>query len=93
MVQQDVGQLGAGVEQLQQHAQQVVQQGVLVQGVLDQPQHGDDAALPEGGDALHVLQVQAGDRRHNTISSQKGLGHVAARSYLSIYVDILYISI
>lgn len=48
MVEQDVGQLGAGVEQLQQHAQDVVNQGVLVQGVLNETQHGNDAALCEG---------------------------------------------
>lgn len=47
VVQQDVGQLGAGVDQLQQHAQDAVCQRVLVQGVLDQTQHRDDTALSE----------------------------------------------
>lgn len=48
VVQQDVGQLGAGVDELQQHAEDVVHQGVLVKGVLDETQHRDDAAPPEG---------------------------------------------
>lgn len=60
VVQQDVGQLGAGVQELQQHAQDVVHQRVLVQGILNEAQHRDDAALPEGGDVLHFLQLQAG---------------------------------
>lgn len=60
VVQQDVCQLGAGVQELQQHAQNVVHQGVLVKGVLYETQHWDDTALPEGGDFFHFLQVQAG---------------------------------
>lgn len=48
VVEQDVGQLGAGVEELQQHAQGVVHQGVLIQGVLNETQHWDDTAFPEG---------------------------------------------
>lgn len=35
VVQQDVCQLGAGVDELQQHTQDVVHQGVLIQGVLN----------------------------------------------------------
>lgn len=66
VIQQDVGQLGAGVEELQQHAQDVVHQRVLVQGVLDEAQHWDDAALPEGGDVLHFLQLQAGNTQRET---------------------------
>lgn len=66
VVQQDVGQLGTGVQELQQHAQDVVHQRVLVQGVLDEAQHRDDAALPEGGDALHFLQLQAGNTQAET---------------------------
>lgn len=62
MVQQDVRQFVAGVEQLEQHTQGVVHQRVLVQGVLDQTQHGDDAALPERRDLLHLLKVQTGRR-------------------------------
>lgn len=66
MVQQDVCQLGTGVQELQQHAQDVVHQRVLVQGVLDEAQHWDDAALPEGGDVLHFLQLQAGNTQGGT---------------------------
>ena len=86
VVQQDVGQLGAGVEQLQQHAQQVVQQGVLVQRVLDQPQHGDDAALPERGDALHLLQVQAGDGGDATRLSQRKGQERSLHVHIYLYV-------
>lgn len=58
VVEQDVCQLGAGVEELQQHAQDVVRQSVLIQGVLDETQHRDNAALSEGGDVFHFLQIQ-----------------------------------
>lgn len=63
VVEQDVCQLGAGVEELQQHTQDVVHQGVLIQGVLNKTQHWDDAALSEGGDIFHFLQVQTGKTR------------------------------
>lgn len=64
VVEQDVCQLGAGVEQLQQHAQDVMHQGVLIQRVLNEAQHWDDAALPEGRDILHFLQVQTAEQRN-----------------------------
>lgn len=65
VVQQDVSQLGAGVDELQQHAEDVVHQGVLVEGVLDKTQHRDDAALSEGRDVFHFLQVQTEEKREN----------------------------
>lgn len=55
VVQQDVRQLGTGIQQLQQHTQGVVHQRVLVQGVLNQAQHRDNAALPERRNLLHLL--------------------------------------
>lgn len=48
VVQQDVCQLGAGIEELQQHTQDVVHQGVLIQGVLNETQYWDDTALSKG---------------------------------------------
>lgn len=58
VVEQDVCQLRAGIEELQQHAQDVVCQSVLIQGVLDETQHWDNAALSKGGDVFHFLQIQ-----------------------------------
>ena len=60
MVEQDVSQLRAGVEKLQQHTQDVVHQGVLIQRVLNKAQDGDYTALSEGRDIFHFLQVQTG---------------------------------
>lgn len=48
MVEQDVCQLGAGIDELQQHTQDVVHQRVLIEGVFNKTQHWDDAALSEG---------------------------------------------
>lgn len=48
VVEQDVCQLGAGIKELQQHAQDVVRQGILIKRVLNETQHWDDTALPEG---------------------------------------------
>ncbi len=48
VVEQDVCQLGAGVDELQQHTQDVVHQGIFIQGVLNKTQHRDDTALSEG---------------------------------------------
>ncbi len=68
MVQQDVGQLRAGVEQLQQQTQAVVHERVLIQRVLQQTQHRDDTALPERGDVLHILQIQTERREQYWLS-------------------------
>lgn len=65
MVQEDVGQLWAGVEQLQQQTQAVVDQRVLIQRVLQQTQHRDDTTLPERGDVLHILQIQTERTENN----------------------------
>lgn len=48
VVEQDVCQLGAGIDELQEHTQDVVHQRVLIQRVLNKTQHWDDTALSEG---------------------------------------------